>query len=169
MQMVEEVVTNGKMEIDREEDARNGTGTPMSPRAPAGGADVVKIGDGETTAEGAAGAKDENSRGTGNSVRAITSRVMTSSSAGTASSTTYLHSSSSRNLSTTSSRNSFPGIVGIAAGAARRSITTVPVMAEAGTACHRNSPTMFAGKDASCIIKGGWSWWRRGQGEVMER
>ena len=122
MQVVEEVVTNGKTEIEREEDAKNGTGYAFSPPAPAGGANVAKMGDGKTAAEGAAGAKDENTRGTGNSARTITSMVMTSSSAGTGSSTSYVHSSSSRNPSTTSSRSSFPGIGGMAAGAARRSI-----------------------------------------------
>ena len=130
-------------------------GTPLSPPAPAGGADAAKIGDGETAVEGAAGAEDDNSRGTGNSVLTITSMVMTSSSAGTGSSTSYLHSSSNRNPSTTGSRSSFSGIMGMAAGAARRSSNTVPVTAGAGAACHRNSPTLSAGENASCIIKGG--------------
>ena len=130
-------------------------GTPLSPPAPADGAGVVKMGDGETAAEGAAGAKDENRRGTENSARTITSMVMTSSSAGADSSTSYLHSNSSRNPSTTSSRCSFPGIVGMAAEAARRSNITGPVTAGTGAACHRNSLTVSVGEDASCIIKGG--------------
>ena len=132
-------------------------GTLLSPPAPARGADVAKIGDGETAAGGAAGAKDENSRGTGNSARTKTSMVITSSSAGTGSSTSYLHSRSSRNPSTSSSRSSFPGIVGMAAGATRRSSITVPVTGGAGAACLRNSPTV---SDASCIIKEG-VWGRR--------
>ena len=127
--------------------------TPLSPPAPAGGAEVAEIGDGETAAEGAAGAKDENGRGGGNSAPTITSMVMTFSNAGTGSSTTYLHSSSSRNPSTTTSRSSFPGIVGMAAGAASRGNITVPVTAGAGAVCHRNSPTVSAGEDANCVIK----------------
>ena len=40
-------------------------GTPSSPPAKAGGAEVAEIGDGETTVEGAAGATNENSKGIG--------------------------------------------------------------------------------------------------------
>ena len=79
-------------------------GAPSSPPAPAGGAKVAKMGDGETAAKGVAGAKDENSRGTGNSARITASTTMTSPSAETGSSTSYLHSSRSRNTSISNSK-----------------------------------------------------------------
>ena len=128
-------------------------GTPLSPPPPAGGVEVAKMGDRGTAAEGAAGANDENSRGAGNSPRIIIPTVMTTSIAGTGASTSYLHSSSSRNPGTNSNRSSFPGIVGVAAGASHHSSITTPVTAWAGAACYSNSPTVLAGKDASCIIK----------------
>ena len=112
------------------------------------------MGDRGTAAEGAAGANDENSRGIGNSPRIITSTVMTTSSAGTGSSTSYLHNSSSRNPSTNRSRSSFPGFMGEAAGASHPSSITTPVTVGDEAACHNNSPTAPAGKDASCTIKG---------------
>ena len=80
-------------------------GTPSLPLAPAGAADVAKMRDGETVVEGAAGAKNENIRGTGNSVHITTSTAMTSPSARTGSSTSYLHSSRSRNSSSSSARD----------------------------------------------------------------
>ena len=64
-----------------------GRGTPLSLPAPAWGAEVAKMRDGETAAERAAGAKDENCRMTGNSPRIIISTAMTPPSAGTISST----------------------------------------------------------------------------------
>ena len=128
-------------------------GKPLSPAAPAGGAEVAKMGDGETVVERAAGTKDENVRGTGNSARIKTSTAMTSLSAGTGSSTSYLHSNSNRNPGTSSRRRSIPGIVGVAAGAAHRSSITRPVMVGARATCHSNSPTRPTGKNASCIIK----------------
>ena len=106
------------------------------------------MGGGEMAAEGAAGAKDENSRGTETSARITTSTTMTSPSAGTGSSTIYLH-------STSSSRSSVLGIVGVAARAARCSSITTPVTVGARAACHSNSSTVPAGEDAIGIIKGG--------------
>ena len=77
--------------------------------------------------------------------------AMPSPSSGTCSSTSYLHSSRSRDPRTSTSIRSITDIVGVA----RRSSITVPVAVGAGGACHSNSPTAPAGEDASCIIKGG--------------
>ena len=110
-------------------------GTPSSPPAPIGGAEVASMGDGETVAEGAA--------------------AMTSPSAGTCPSISYLHSTRSRDPSTSTSISSITGIVEVAAGVARRGSITAPVTVEAGVVCHSNSPAAPAGEDASCIIKGG--------------
>ena len=112
------------------------------------------MGGGETAPEGSAGAKDENSRGTETSARITISTTMTSPSAGTGSSTIYLHSTSSRNLITSSSKSSILGIVRVAARAACRSITA-PVTVGAGAACHINSSTVPVGEDAIGIIKEG--------------
>ena len=81
--------------------------------------------------------------------------AMTSLSAGTSSSTSYLHSSRSRAPPTSSSISSIPGIMGVVAGVARRGITTAPVTVGAGVACQSNSPTAPAGEDASFIIERG--------------
>ena len=110
-------------------------GTPSSPPAPIGGAEVASMGDGETVAEGAV--------------------AMTSPSAQTYSSTSYLHSSRIRDPSTSTSIISIIGIVGVAAGVARSSSITAPVTVGAGAAWHSSSPTAPAGEDASCIIKEG--------------
>ena len=145
-------------------------GTPLPPPPPAGGAEVAKMGDRGTAAEGAAGANDESSREIEKSPRIITLfTVMTTLSAATGSSTSYLHSSSSRNPSTNSRRSSFPGIVGVAAGASHHSSITTPVTGGARVACHSNSPTLPAGKDASCTIKGRGVLVVAGAGVIMER
>ena len=81
--------------------------------------------------------------------------AMPSPSAGTCSSTSYLHSSRRRDPRTSTSIRSITDIVGVAAGVARRSSITAPVAVGAGVACHSNSPTAPAGEDASCSIKGG--------------
>ena len=144
----------GEMEIERQEDSKNGTAYAFAASATGRGGGGGKNGDRGTAAEGEAGANDENSRGTGNSPRIITSTVMITSSAGTGSSTSYLHSSSSRNPSINSSRSSFPGILGVAAGASHHSSITTSVTVWAGAACRSNSPIVPAGKDGSCTIKG---------------
>ena len=94
--------------------------------------------DGKIAAGGAAGAKNETSRETGNSARITTSTAMTSPSAGTGSSTSYLHSSSSRNPSTSTIRSNILGIMGVAAGAGRRNSIMAP-----------------AREDSNCVIKEG--------------
>ena len=113
-------------------------GTPSPPLALVGGVEVTKMGDGKMAAGGAAGAKNETSRETGNSARITTSTAMTSPSAGTGSSVSYLHSSSSRNPSTSTIRSNILGIMGVTAGAARRNSIMAP-----------------AREDANCVIKEG--------------
>ena len=107
-------------------------GTPSSPPVPVGGVQVASMRAGKAAVEGAA--------------------AMTSLGAGNSSSTSYLHSSRRRAPLTSSS---IPGIVGVAAGVARRGIITAPVTVGAGVACHSNSPTAPAGEDASFILERG--------------
>ena len=110
-------------------------GTPSSPPVPVGGGEGGLNGAGKAAVEGAA--------------------AMISLSIGTSSSTSYLHSSRRHAPRTSSSISSIPGIVGVAAGVARRGIITAPVTGGTGVACQSNSPTAPTGEDASFIIERG--------------
>ena len=107
-------------------------GTPSSPPVPVGGVEVASMEPGKRRL-----------------------KAMISLSIGTSSSTSYLHSSRRRAPRTSSSISSIPGIVGVAAGVARRGIITAPVTLGAGVACQSNSPTAPTGEDASFIIERG--------------
>ena len=142
MQVVEEVGTSayGEMEIEWKKDVSNETGYAFvaSGKGWGGGGGRNR---GRGNDSGGSGRRHEREQQEDRNSARITTSTATSPSAGSGSSTSYLRCSSSRSPSTRSSRSSIPSVVGVVAGAARRSSITAPVTVGAGLACHSNSPT----------------------------